>query len=498
MADGTYETETEELAQAPDDAARPGIGTDEWVARVEERRRRHLGLEGAIRRVWDAIPIPARLGVFLAVASLLPFLTDSDYVKRVGFDTLIYMLLAVGLNVVVGYAGLLDLGYVAFFGFGAYCYAFMSSSQFDVHWPAEVSVPLIVVGSALLGLVLGLPSRRLLGDYLAIVTLFFGQLFVTLANNSNRITPPWRDRAIDITGGPNGITNLDEFDLFGLRIGSIEGYFFLALVTFALVVVAMHFVNESRVGRAWRAIREDPLAAELMSMPVNRLKLLAFMFGAATAGLTGSIFASLSTNVFPQNFDLPLLITVYAMVILGGAGSLAGVAIGAIVVNVLLEVLTTPSQARVVFYGFIALGLLLAVRPWRFLAGIAAATIAFGFALHAVVAATWDRGTAGEGRGGSLLARVAREWIVLPSDPRVLGNYAFVALIASILALTLIRRPWRWLALPPVLYLAAFVWENRLIAEPSVTRLILLGAILVALMHARPQGLLGTTRVEIV
>jgi ABC-type branched-subunit amino acid transport system permease subunit len=186
------------------------------------------------------------------------------------------------------------------------------------------------------------------------------------------------------------------------------------------------------------------------------------------------------------------------MVILGGAGSLAGVAIGAIVVNVLLEVLTTPSQARVVFYAFIALGLLLSVRPWRWLAGVAAATLAFGFAVHAIVAATWDRGTEGAGHGGSVLARVARHWIVLPSDPRVLGNYAFVALVASILALTLIRRPWRWLALPPVLYLAAFVWENRLIAEPSVTRLILLGAILVALMHARPQGLLGTTRVEIV
>ena len=497
MAD-TRDPQADKLPQAPDADVRPRIGTDEWVAQVEGRRERYAGPLGQVRRAWDAVPPAARLGAFLVAAAVFPFLTDSEYVKRVGVDTLIYVLLAVGLNVVVGYAGLLDLGYIAFFGFGAYCYAFMSSNQFDIHWPAQITVPLIVFGSALLGLVLGLPSRRLLGDYLAIVTLFFGQLFVTVSNNANRITPPWRDTPIDVTGGPNGITNLDEFDVFGLEIASVEGFFYLSLAVFVIVVVAIHFVNESRTGRAWRAVREDPLAAEVMSMPVNRLKLLAFMFGAAVAGLTGTVFAALQTSVFPNNFDLPLLITVYAMVILGGAGSLAGVALGAIVINVLLEVLTSPSQARVVFYGAIALGLVALVRPWRSLAAVAVGTIALGFAVHAIVAATWERGTAGEARGGGFFARVLDEWIVLPGDARQIANYGFALLIASVLVLTLIKRPWRWVALPPVLYLAAFVWENRLIREPSVTRLILLGAILVALMHARPQGLLGTPRVEIV
>ena len=135
------------------------------------------------------------------------------------------------------------------------------------------------------------------------------------------------------------------------------------------MVVALQLINHSRTGRAWRALREDSLAAEMMSMPVNRLKLLAFMFGAATAGLTGTIFAAVQLGVFPQNFDLPLLITVYAMVILGGAGSIPGVVIGAIMINVSLELLREPENARLLFYVAIGLGLVTLVRPWRRLAG---------------------------------------------------------------------------------------------------------------------------------
>ena len=202
----------------------------------------------------------------------------------------------------------------------------------------------MIVSSALLGLLLGLPSRRLLGDYLAIVTLFFAQIFVVLATNADRITLPWNDGPTDFTGGPNGITDIDPISILGYEFDSTRSYLWLSLGVFAVVVVALQFVNHSRTGRAWRALREDPLAAELMSMPVNRLKLLAFMFGAATAGLTGTIFASVQLGVFPQNFDLPLLITVYAMVILGGAGSIPGVVIGAITINVSLELLREPGE----------------------------------------------------------------------------------------------------------------------------------------------------------
>ena len=177
-----------------------------------------------------------------------------------------------------------------------------------------------------------------------------------LATNADRITLPWNDGPTDFTGGPNGITDVDPISIFGYEFDSIRSYLWLSLGVFAVVVVALSFVNRSRTGRAWRALREDPLAAELMSMPVNRLKLLAFMFGAATAGLTGTIFASVQLGVFPSNFDLPLLITVYAMVILGGAGSIPGVVIGAIAINVVLELLRDPDDARTLFYVAIVLG----------------------------------------------------------------------------------------------------------------------------------------------
>jgi ABC-type branched-subunit amino acid transport system permease subunit len=202
--------------------------------------------------------------------------------------------------------------------------------------------------------------------------------------------------------------------------------------------------------------------------------------------------------VFPTDFDLPLLITIYAMVILGGAGSLAGVVLGAIVINVSLEALTDPEHARWLFYGVILVSLVAALRPWRRLAAVLGALVASGFVLHVIVDAASSRWTAGDGAGDDVVARAVDSWVLLPSDPKQIGNIAFVGLVAAVLALTLARGVWRLVGLVPVLYLAAFVWENRLAAEPSVTRLILLGALLVALMNARPQGLLGSARVEIV
>ena len=256
-------------------------------------------------------------------------------------------------------------------------------------------------------------------------------------------------------------------------------------------------MNESRTGRAWRALREDSLAAELMSMPVNRLKLLAFMFGAATAGLTGTIFASLQLSVFPQNFDLPLLITVYAMVILGGAGSIPGVVIGAITINVSLELLRDPSNARLLFYVAIGLGLLTLLRPWRRLAFVAVGTIVFGAVVYQLADAFRPAWTSGSIEGGRF-ADLLDGWVIHPVDSIHLGNAGFILLIVALLALSELRGIWRTILLVPTLYLAAFVWENRLVAEPSVTRILLLGALLIVLMAWRPQGLLGTSRVEIV
>jgi ABC-type branched-subunit amino acid transport system permease subunit len=267
-----------------------------------------------------------------------------------------------------------------------------------------------------------------------------------------------------------------------------------------VLLFAMYLVDRSRTGRAWKSLREDPLAAELMGMPVNRLKLIAFACGAGIAGLAGTIFAAANTAVFASEFDFTsgLLIIVYAMLILGGAGSLGGVIIGALVVNVSLEVLRSPGHATWVFYVLIAGTLVARMRPWRWLAVVVAGTAGFGFAVHAIVAAAWPRGVHGQAPIGGALGTGLRHWVVLPSNPMTIGNVAFICLVLTVLALTLLHGWVQRLAMIPTLYLAAFVWENRLAVEPSVTRLILVGVILIVLMNARPQGLLGTSRVEIV
>jgi branched-chain amino acid transport system permease protein len=481
----------------PDEAQTPRVGVDEWVASHGERREQRTGLLGRVLTELERLPRPAFYLAFGVAAAFLPLFTSNGYIIRVGFDTLLYMLLALGLNIVVGYAGLLDLGYVAFYGFGAYGYAMLASPKFGLHWDTLLIIPVVVVATAILGFLVALPSRRLLGDYLAIVTLFFGQFFVTVYQNGNQISVLGLTRHYDVTGGPNGIPNVDNFDLGGLKISSLQGYYYTALVIFLVALFTVYLVDQSRTGRAWKSLREDPLAAELMGMPVNRLKLVAFSFGAAIAGLTGTLFAGLNTAVFSADFDVPTLIIVYAMLILGGAGSLGGVILGALVVNVSLEVLRTPGHATWIFYVLLVATLLVKVRPWRWLAVVLAGTIGLGYAVHAIASSAWPRSVSGETSVGGTLGSWLQGWVLHPSNPRVIGNVAFVLLILAVLGLTLLHGWQRRLAMIPTLCLAAFVWENRLVVEPSITRLILIGVILIVLMNARPQGLLGTSRVEI-
>jgi len=191
--------------------------------------------------------------VVLAVAAALPFVMNSGNLFDYGLFTLLYALLGLGLNVVVGFAGLLDLGYIAFYGIGAYSYAELASPKYGLHWQAEVAIPVIMIGTALVGLVLGVTSRRLLGDYLAIVTLFFGQAFVVFANNAN---------PHGITGGANGIAPIDPISLFGYKLTSTKGYYYFLVVVVIVVVAALASLLRSRTGRAWKALREDPLAAD--------------------------------------------------------------------------------------------------------------------------------------------------------------------------------------------------------------------------------------------
>jgi ABC-type branched-subunit amino acid transport system permease subunit len=487
-----------DLPERPDAVDRPRVGVDEWVAQVEGRRERGRGLTGLAQRIWERLPPFGRLAIFVVPAACFPVFTGSNTLSRFGVFTLLYVLLGLGLNIFVGFSGLLDLGYVAFYGFGAYTYGFLASGHSGHHWPAEAAIPLVVVLTALLGLLLGLPSRRLLGDYLAIVTLFFGQAFVTFVNNANYIKYPFFGH-LDLTGGANGLDRIDPLNFFGYTLTTTKQNFYFLLGAFVVVITALYFANESRTGRAWRALREDPLAAEAMSIPVNRLKLLAFSFGAATAGFTGAIYGAIHTGAFPGDYDIGLLITVYAVVILGGTGSLAGVVLGAIIVNCAPEILRTPSQAGWLFYGTIFLALLVKLRPWHRLAAVLAALVGLGFALRGLADAVWPRMTAGTSQSEGLIAHIFEHWVLLPRHPEKMADFAYVILIAAILFVTQIRGFWRTVAIVPTLYLVAFVWENRLIEETAgATRLILLGALLIALMNARPQGLMGTARVEIV
>ena len=476
----------------------PRIGVDEWVASVEGKRERYTGIRGAVLQGWDRLPAPARVLVFAIPAALFPFVTSQGNVFRYGLFTLVYALLALGLNIVVGFAGLLDLGYVAFFGCGAYLYAILASPQFGYHWQAELAIPVVVLATAVVGLLVGLPSRRLLGDYLAILTLFFGQAFVVFVNNANRISFPFVGH-VDLTGGSNGIANIDPFNFFGYKIDSTMKQYYLLLIAVALVLVLLMYMNESRTGRAWRALREDPLAAEVMSIPVNRLKLLAFVFGAAVAGLTGAIYGTIATAALPGDYDVGLLITIYAIMILGGFGSIMGIVVGAIIVSSVPELLRSSANARPLFYGAILIALLVKVRPWRLLAAQMAGLVAFGFAVHAIAAAAYPRLVDGESIGSGFLPRGLDHWMLFPKNPVKIVDVAYMVMIAAIVIYPQLGRLWRAVLLPPLLYLVMFVWENLLLVQiGGATRLILLGAVLVVLMNVRPQGLFGTATVEIV
>jgi ABC-type branched-subunit amino acid transport system permease subunit len=471
----------------------PRIGVDEWVASAEQRRQRSFA--GRIEDELERAPAAAKLVLFALPFAVFPLFVESDYLTQVGIDTLIYVLLALGLNVAVGWVGLLDLGFVAFFGLGAYLYAALASEYAGRHWEAQFAVPLIAIAVAATGFLVGLPSRRLVGDYLAIVTLFFLQIWLVVLVNAS------------FTRGPNGISDIYPLKVFGREIVSLDGYYYVTFAAFVLIVSFLYLLDRSRTGRAWRALREDELAAELMTMPVNRLKLMAFAVGAGIAGVAGALYAPQQGAVFPANFDIVLLITVYAMVVLGGAGSIVGVTVGAVLINASLEALRDPDDASWLFYVVVVGALLLFMRPRWLPVAVLAATAVFGVVVHAIAEEVRPSLVSGTTFGTARVDQLVDSWVLLPEGAvspdglpaGALARVSYIALIAAVLALTLIRSHlWRAVALVPVLYLGACVWENILVAQPAVARFVLIGAMLVALMAIRPQGIFGKQRVEIV
>jgi len=298
-----------------------------------------------------------RLILYGAVALILagaPLIMPSTYWLRIYTMAGLYVMLALGLNVVAGFAGLLDLAYVAFFGIGGYIFALLSSSHFEIHLPFLLVLPMAALATMGFGFALGSTSMRLKGDYLAIVTLAFAQIFKLLLLNL--------DRPVNITGGVNGIYNLDPITILGFRIISPVAYSYLIWFSAIIVILGSFRIKRSRYGRGWEAIREDELAAEVMGVNTTWMKLMAFAGGAFIAGATGTLFASFQDSVFPNNFDFPQLVIAYCMVILGGLGNIVGVILGAVLLSVLPEFLREYGAYRMMSYGLILI-VLMALRP---------------------------------------------------------------------------------------------------------------------------------------
>lgn len=293
-------------------------------------------------------------GALCLALLVLPHVMPNNYWLRIYTITGIWVMLSLGLNVVAGFAGLFDLSYVAFFGIGAYIFALLSSEQFGLHLPFLLVLPIAATITMGVGFALGSTSIRLKGDYLAIVTLAFAEIFKLLLLNL--------DTPINITGGVNGIFGFDPIKLFGLKVSSPVGYAYLISFFALIVTLAASRLKLSRYGRGWEALREDELAAEALGVNTTKMKLMAFAIGAFIAGATGVLFASLQDSVFPGNFDFPQLVIVYCMVILGGLGNIPGVILGAIILSVLPEFLRQYGAYRMMTYGLILI-ILMALRP---------------------------------------------------------------------------------------------------------------------------------------
>ena len=299
-------------------------------------------------------------------------------------------------------------------------------------------------------------------------------------------------------GGPNGIVGIDAIRLFGYTFATNQAYYYLLVVVLAVTMGVLRLLDTSRTGRAWRAVREDPLAAASMTIPVNRVKLMAFAFGAAVAALAGTIFAAQQISVFPTDFDTPILILVYAGLILGGAGSIAGACTGALVVMVIYDgLLRSPTESGYLFYGLILLTLLAKLRPWRRLALVLAATVALGYAVHAITAAIsrsavaggphstgWDRQRATRLGGRPGQRHRGRELGIrragVPADRAGPGQQPMA------------DHPVAADAVPGIIRVGDPAGRRAGHYQAAHDRC----AILIVMMNARPQGLLGSRRVE--
>ena len=291
----------------------------------------------------------------LAVVFLIVPLFLNDYYRDVLTLTCMYIVLALGLNILVGQAGLLNLGYVAFYAVGAYTYAILSTRYGLSFWPGLIAGSLSASAFAVL---LGLPTLRLRGDYFAIVTLGLGEITRIVLNN-------WDS----LTGGPNGISHIGRPSLAGYVLHRTLDFYYLIFFIVLLSIFAMHRLISSRIGRAWIAIREDEIAAEAMGINTFRLKLLAFVLGSAWAGMTGVFFAAKMAFVSPESFTFFESVMILCMVVLGGMGSILGIVLGAFILIALPELFREFQDYRMLAFG-VALVLMMIFRPQGLLGAV--------------------------------------------------------------------------------------------------------------------------------
>ena len=293
-------------------------------------------------------------GVALLILPLILQYFGNAWV-RIADLALLYVMLALGLNIVVGYAGLLDLGYVAFYAVGAYLFALLASPHLSetfaafaamfpngLHTSLWLVIPVALLVAACTGVLLGIPVLKLRGDYLAIVTLGFGEIIRIFLNNL--------DHPVNLTNGPKGLGQIDSvkvfgldlgksLDLFGFSISNVTLYYYLFLALVIVTIIVCYRLQDSRIGRAWMAIREDEIAAKAMGINTRNMKLLAFGMGASFGGVSGAMFAAFQGFVSPESFSLMESVMIVAMVVLGGIGQIPGVILGAVLLSALPEVL---------------------------------------------------------------------------------------------------------------------------------------------------------------
>jgi branched-chain amino acid transport system permease protein len=313
-------------------------------------------LAGHSARLW-AHPRLAdqrvRWGIVLVLALAFPLVIQNRYWVDVAALTGLYVMLGLGLNIVVGYAGLLDLGYVAFYAIGAYTSAILMTL---FGWSFWAAIPVSACFATISGVLLGIPVLRLRGDYLAMVTLGFGEIIRIILNN------------LAVTGGPNGIISIPRPRLGDFVIKDPVHFYYLILAFCVLTVLVVTRLRDSRIGRAWTYVREDELAAEMSGLSLLHLKLLAFALGATWSGLAGSIFAVKMRLVAPESFTWVESFIILCIVVVGGMGNIAGVTLGAAAMIVLPELLRGLSLYRMFVFGGV-LVLMMLFRPQGLLPG---------------------------------------------------------------------------------------------------------------------------------